>query len=333
MLLAACSATLAVGITAQDEALPRVDAFTTAAQALVQANAEAAALSFDASGRERIEYFPAVSRRKVEGSRLDAMSDAARRANQGVLRSVLSESGYLRVNAIRGLEDELARLEPGNARVRRSDAYLAKVYGNPTGSDPWSYQLEGHHLSVNATMVDGQLRGTPLFLGSNPAEVRSGTNAGVRVLAQQQDLARDLFESLTDKQKAQVLIVESGSIGPGGLTEVPELRGVSASDMSGAQLMTLRALVRSYTEHLHPTLATEELERIESSGWSKVRFSWRGGTKVGEAHSYRIQGPTVLIDFDMIRDDPSKPANHVHCLWRDPERDFGLDLIRARSSR
>jgi hypothetical protein len=107
--------------------------------------------------------------------------------------------------------------------------------------------------------------------------------------------------------------------------------GIAASALDAAQRATLDALIASYARHLRADFADEELARIAAAGPETLRFAWFGSTEPGEPHAYRVQGPTVLIEFDLIRDRPG-PANHVHCQWRDPERDFGLDLLREHEA-
>ena len=93
--------------------------------------------------------------------------------------------------------------------------------------------------------------------------------------------------------------------------------------MSKAQQALMLALVRSYATTLHPTVAHEELQRIETAGLDRLHFLWHGSTTPGSNHYYCIQGPTVLLEFDVLESS----ANHIHSLWRDPERDFGRDLL------
>jgi hypothetical protein len=94
--------------------------------------------------------------------------------------------------------------------------------------------------------------------------------------------------------------------------------------MSAKQKELLRRLLAEYAAWMPPALASERLARIEKAGFDKLRFGWAGGIQRGEAHYYRIAGPTVLVEYDNSQNN----ANHVHSVWRDFSGDFGRDLLR-----
>ena len=66
------------------------------------------------------------------------------------------------------------------------------------------------------------------------------------------------------------------------------------------------------------------MDRIRDAGLENLYFAWAGSMERGEGHYYRIHGPTILIEYDNVQNG----ANHVHSVWRDPENDFGDDLLR-----
>jgi hypothetical protein len=72
-------------------------------------------------------------------------------------------------------------------------------------------------------------------------------------------------------------------------------------------------------------LAEQELRRMREAGLERVHFAWAGPLEPGRAHYYRLHGPTLLIEYDNTQNN----ANHIHSVWHDPKRDFGLDLLRA----
>ena len=43
----------------------------------------------------------------------------------------------------------------------------------------------------------------------------------------------------------------------------------------------------------------------------------------GHPHYYRIQGPTIIIEYDNTQNN----ANHVHTVVRDLKKDFGGDEL------
>ncbi len=320
------------------------DAVVTGGRSLVAAHAARGgddapqlSFSFDDEQRAWLDFFPLAFRRGVRGLRMGEMTLAERRATHALLRGMLSEEGYLRVQFIRELEEVLNAMEGGNSRTRVIGDYAVQLFGAPGSGEPWAFKMEGHHLSLNATLVGDGFRGTPLFLGASPAEVRAGEHAGARALAPLRERAYDLLESLDDEQRA----LAQGSdttrlpgLGRGGpLPDPAEPSGLAAADMNDGQRALLLSLVEAYTENLREDFAVEELRRMRAAGVERLHFLWRGSMERGEPHSYLVQGPTLLVQLDAIADGGGDDANHLHAQWRDPERDHGADLIARHLER
>ena len=182
---------------------------------------------------------------------------------------------------------------------------------------------------MNMTVVDGKLvAGTPSFFGANPAEVKQGPRKGVRVLADEEDVARAFVKSLpTDLQKAAVF---SETAPKEIITEAKvriqplETAGIDGTKLSAEQKQALLKVIKVYVERYRPELAKDDLAKIEKAGLDKVRFAWAGGLDRGEGHYYRVQGPTFLLEYD----DTQNNNNHIHAAWRDFDGDFGEDLLR-----
>ena len=142
-------------------------------------------------------------------------------------------------------------------------------------------------------------------------------------MAPQQDLARTLLNSLSDEQKEDAFRPDVKSeIRRGLLPEIVQHTGVSAKNLSPEQRVVLFAIIRSYAETLRPSLADAEMKRIELAGLENLSFMWKGNTKTDRGHYYRIQGPAVLIEFH------TRDGVHLHSLLRNPQRDFGDDLLQ-----
>src|SRR5579859_4459299 len=124
----------------------------------------------------------------------------------GLLSAGLSQQGYIKAVTIMSLEDVLRILENADPNYRNPQKYYFSVFGTPSDTGTWGYRVEGHHLSQNFTVVNGKVAGTPSFFGANPAEVREGPRKGLRTLAAEEDLARDLLESLTPEQKKVAIV-------------------------------------------------------------------------------------------------------------------------------
>jgi hypothetical protein len=280
-------------------------------------------LPFDDPARTDWHFVP----RSRPGLTLGDMTDAQRALARALLRTALSSQGMLKVEQIMSLENVLRDMEHSPARDYLK--YTFTIYGDPGAAAPWAWKIEGHHICLNFTCVGDSLSAnTPSFLGANPAEVKSGPMAGLRVLSVEEDLARELLRSLDDAQRADAVIAEKAPadilLVPGrGFDDAPA-QGVAYARLHPAQRVMLDALLEEYARTLRREIAEGELARIRSSGIDSVRFAWAGPAEPGQGHYYRISGPTFVIEYDNTQGN----ANHVHTVWRDRTRDFGADALR-----
>ena len=281
--------------------------------------------TFEFSSEERVNFHFVPMPRK--GLPLAEMTPAQRHLASVLLNSPLSHRGYFKATTIMSLEQILSDLENGAPR-RNPELYYVSLFGKP-GQDVWGFRFEGHHLTLNFTLRGDQvLATTPSFLGTNPAEVRTGPRAGLRVLAVEEDLGRKLVKSLDARQGA--LAIYSKDAPSEVLTSDKrkawriEPLGIAGSALTKAQKATLTALIQEYLGRNRPELADADWAKIEKAGWDKIHFAWAGGTEPGTGHYYRVQGETFLLEYDNTQNN----ANHIHAVWRDLENDFGDDLLK-----
>ena len=265
-----------------------------------------------------------------EGLPFKDMPAPARAAAHELMKASLSAVGYAKaVNVIR-LEEVLRRLETFGALLRDPENYSITVFGHPAAAAPWGWRLEGHHLSLNFTLVPGKpIAMTPAFLGANPAEVPAGPHQGLRALAAEQDLARTLARSVEPRLRPR-LIIDTRALGdivsgPGRALSLATTAGLPLADLTGDQRSLALRLVEEYAQNMRAELAAEELRRVREAGIESLHFAWAGSLEPGKAHYYRLHGPTLLIEYDNTQND----ANHIHSVWHDLRNDFGLDLLRA----
>jgi hypothetical protein len=132
-----------------------------------------------------------------------------------------------------------------------------------------------------------------------------GEHAPVRFLQR-------FFEGLTDEQRRAL-----------GYDRAAPL-GLPASEMDASQRTLLGQLIEVYLGRLPDALSALERERVpEGDLW----FAWAGEDRPRRPHYYRLQAKgrsSLLIEYDNTQND----ANHVHAVWRDPDADFGADLLR-----
>jgi len=283
-----------------------------------------AAYPFAHEERENWHFVP----RDRQGVPLKAMTPAQREKARALLATGLSDRGVLQVEAIQALEYVLYAIE-GSAR-RDAGLYYFTVFGEPTEHGTWGWRVEGHHLSVNFTVIEGHhFSVTPSFMGANPGEVRRpGPELGKRALAQEEDLGRTLVTSLNPEQLKTALISANAPndiiTGNDRQAKLQAPVGLAYSAMTPAQQKQFVALVELYAGRLRPELAEAELKKIADHGWNSLQFAWAGGLARGEPHYYRIHGPHFVIEYDNTQNN----ANHVHTTWRDFAGDFGRDLLR-----
>lgn len=284
--------------------------------------------TFEFKGDDRLDWHFIPKDRK--GLTIKEMSADQRKLAHALLRSGLSTDGYAKATNIMSLESVLAELEGPSRRFPRDpELYHFFVFGTPDPKGTWGWRCEGHHFSANFTIIKGEFfGGTPSFLGTNPAEVRNGPRAGVRVLAAEEDLARQLVTSLdAEQKKAAIFTTEAPKeIFTEAKRRVQPLEsvGIVAEKLSSKQRALLMKLVSEYVHRVRPDLAKTDLQKIEKAGVSKILFAWGGGIEKGQGHYYRVQGPTFLLEYDNTQNN----NNHVHAAWRDFENDFGEDLLR-----
>jgi len=301
-------------------------AVTTAfIQSLSDSQRSSAVYDFDDEERLNWHFIP----RPRNGIPLKELDQSQLQKAHALLQAFLSAEGYQKTLSIRSLESVLAEIEQNGRFVRDPDMYFITVFGDPAVGGDWALRYEGHHLAMNWTFVRGMgIASSPQFFGTNPAEVRSGPRQGVRVLAAEEDIARQLVSSLDDAQSGRAILdmAVPRDIFTAAEKQVSALDdlGVSYADLDSRQKLRLLELIEQVASAQPSTLADARLASIREQGLENIKFAWIGSTQRGDAHYYRVQGPGFLIEYDNTQND----ANHVHLVWRDFTGDFGRDLIR-----
>lgn len=321
VLLALTLVATHAGSTTAAQLTERVQAFRLGLTPEQQAQAF---LSFEDDAREGWNFVPADRK----GLKLSDMNDMQRQLVQGICQAALSLRGMEKVRGIQQLEGILYELEnqnPGRDPLK----YILAVFGTPSGTDPWMLRFEGHHLSLNWTIIGNTvISSTPQFMGSNPGEVREGSCKGLRVLGAEEDLARGLVMALDAQQRAHCIL--SSTAPPDIITgrdrqaSLQADEGIAFGQLTPPQQAMMMKLIEELAHVQNEELAAVRLDKVRAEGLDGVKFAWMGGLQKGQGHYYRIQGKTFLIEYDNTQNN----ANHVHVVWRDPANDFGRDLLR-----
>jgi hypothetical protein len=308
------------------------------ATARIVASAQALLATLDEAGRTKVQ-FPFDSPQKTRwsnlptgpfnrgGLRLGDLAQAQRGAAMALLSTALSQEGYRKVLEImRGDEVLRAPGEPprgGGVRFGEDEYYLAFL-GVPSTRAPWMLQFGGHHLAINMTLAGRQATLAPSLTGAQPASY-SFEGRTVRPLGKENDLAFALMASLDAAQRSQAILGYSVSdlvLGPGqdGRTIQPE--GLLASGLSASQQTMLLDLVREWAGIAVDALAAPRMDEIRAR-LPQTYFAWSGPTVKGSAAYFRIQGPTLVIEYA-----PQRGVDHIHTIYREPANDYGARFAR-----
>lgn len=289
-----------------------------------------AKVAFPFEGEERLRWhFIPNETFPRKGLMIKEMNEAQRSMAHALLKTGLSQRGYITVTGIISLEDILKATETGGKMARNREEYYFSVFGTPSAQGAWGWRVEGHHVSLRFTIVKGaMIASSPAFLGTNPAEVRDGAQKGLRLLANREDAGRALVESLDASQRQSAIInpVAPTDIATMNKNDITPLdpAGIAATKLTAKQVALLMQIIDAYSSTMEADVAADRMKKIQDAGVDKITFAWAGETERGKKHYYRVQGSTFLIEFDNTQND----GNHVHSVWRDFNGDFGRDLLR-----
>jgi hypothetical protein len=339
ILVGACLAAAVTGaiIAAERSSSAMADAAAAFLSSLTPEQRQKATFAFDSSERTHWNFIP-VEAFPRNGLMVREMNDAQRKKAHDLLKAGLSQRGYLTATSIMDLETILGDLEhrgrdggrgQAEGMARDPGKYFFSVFGTPSKKESWGWRAEGHHVSLQFTIVNGTMvASSPTMFGSNPAEVPEGPKKGLRILADQEDTARALLMALDQSQRAKAVIqnVALNEIVTTNKVEVSPLSpvGLTADAMTAPQRDMLMKVVETYTSKMADDIAADRLAKLRKAGLEKIAFAWAGEAERGKKHYYRVQGPTFLIEHDNSQNN----GNHIHSVWRDFNGDFGRDLLR-----
>ncbi len=273
-----------------------------------------------------------------QGVSLRDMTAGQRDAASQLLGVSLSTRGLEQSRAIMRTDHTLGELknDPENFA---EDLYFFTVMGEPSATEPWGWQLDGHHLIINFFVLGDQVVMTPVFMGAEPVVTTSGKYAGNELMQVEQDLGLELMHTLSPEQQGAATLSDYKQ-GTDIQAEanrdnlVLDYSGVQASSLDENQRAQLVELIGVYVGRMnegHANVRMTEVVAHLNDTW----FAWVGDTSDDAVFYYRIHSPVVLIEFDHQRpvgvpDSPEGPSrNHIHTVVRTPNgNDYGKDLLR-----
>jgi hypothetical protein len=275
-----------------------------------------------------------------QGVSFAEMSPQQRESAFALMGAALSAKGLKLSRDIMKLNHTLGELSNNNFDEYGEWLYHITVMGKPSASEPWGWQLDGHHLIINYFVLGDQVVMTPLFVGSEPVRADAGKYRGVEIMQGEQAAGLNMMNALTPPQRALAQL-EVSKTGNNNLTEafkdnvVLDYAGIAAKSLSAAQKQQLLALIKLYVDNMKEGHARVRMSEVEKH-LDATYFAWIGDTQPTSVFYYRIHSPVILIEFDhqrpanlrhMMPDQPNR--QHIHAVVRTPNgNDYGKDLLR-----
>jgi hypothetical protein len=262
------------------------------------------------------------------GVKLGDLNKEQREKAMNVVAAVLSKEGYQKVIDImdgdQKLLDNPAKgkgKDGGKGPMFGKDLYYLAIFGTPSETKPWMVQFGGHHLGVNVTVVGRYFVLTPTHTGTQPALFKRG-EMDVRPLGRENDTAIKLMETLDEKQRKQAVIGEKTQgelvVGPGRDGKTVEAKGIKGSDLTKEQQAQLLDVIGAWVNIVESDTAAARLAEIKET-IGETYFAWSGPIEKGKAAYFRVQGPSVIIEYA-----PQGSTDHIHTVIRNPKDEYGV---------
>lgn len=299
------------------------NAATVFLASLDESQSKGARFEFKASERENWHFVPMDDRK---GVRLDALKPHQQHLAFGLLGTGLSQKGLLTATQIMTLE-QILQNRGEDAERRNPEKYHIAIFGEPSEKEVWGWRFEGHHLSLNFSLLGDKVVGMPAFFGTNPAELKKGPLKGMRPLGEIEDAARDFAVELVKAEKSPVFSEEAPKeilTAQDSTAKGQKVQGISSDKLTGEEIKKLMGIVHSVASFQRKELSNEALHMINTVQRKKLHFAWAGSLERGEGHYFRIQGVDFIIEYANTQND----ANHAHLVWRDLKNDFARDALK-----
>jgi len=267
------------------------------------------------------------------------MSEEQRKAAFDLMHASLSAKGLKLSEDIMKLNHTLGEIN-NNFQEYGEWLYWITIMGEPSETEPWGWQMDGHHLIINYFVLGDQVVMTPFFVGSEPVIAETGKYKGTTILQEEQQAGLNMLRSLNNDQMKDAVIQVSKD-GNNNLTEafrdnvVLDYAGASVSSFSADQKKRLLALIGLYVDNMDDGHAKVKMDEVKQY-IDQTYFAWIGGSDDKSVYYYRVHSPVILIEFDHQRPvatrqlygtDPHR--QHVHVVVRTPNgNDYGTDLLR-----
>ena len=276
-------------------------------------------------GEVRREWTNLPARPDADGIRMGELNEKQAKAACDLMAALLSKEGYTKLTNIMLADDQLLRGGRRRAGFGTED-FSVVLFGTPSETKPWGFQLDGHHVGFNMAIEGDKLSMSPSFIGTQPESFKIASKT-YRPFAGEMDLAYELVGSLTSKQlQTGIVGAKRGNVrlGPGKDGQVPPKKGVACSTFTADQKSKLIKLISQWVNCLPPKHAEARMAKIKKE-IDQTYFAWNGDKKPKGDCSYMIHGPTLIIEY-ACQDLGGDPLNHLHSVYRDPTNEYGKQM-------
>jgi Protein of unknown function (DUF3500) len=282
------------------------------------------------------------------GLRLEFQPEAVQQAALELVRASLSPEGFELVHQMMLINGYLGRVVDLET-ILNEFSYNIALYGEPHSTEPWGWQLFGHHAAVNCLVVEGRMSVGPVFLGAEPDQIDEGPHAGGEPFADRVDLALELMAALTPEQRAAAIAFEDmvdaampeGRVHPGDErhlagafqdNRVIPLEGVRLGDAGPPPRELALRIVESFVSLLPSGPRAARMREVEEH-LDETWLSWIGGHGHGDVFYFRLQSPVLIAELDhhcgVFLDYDTPQPFHIHTVLRTPNgNDYGRSWVR-----
>ena len=274
---------------------------------------------------------------KRKGVGFDEMTEAQRELAFGLMKASLSAKGLKLSQDIMKLNGTLAELA-NDFEEYGEWLYWITIMGEPSATEPWGWQIDGHHLIINYYVLGDQVVMSPVFIGSEPVHAKAGKFKGTIVMQDEQNIGLKLIQSLSEEQQQEAIVAKlkngNNAVAQAYRDNINlDYAGIPASKLDEQQKALLLQVAEAYVGNMSPGHAKVKMDEVKAH-LDRTYFSWVGGTQEDSVFYYRIHSPVLLIEFDHERRvapfrsrEPTR--DHIHAVIRTPNgNDYGKDLLR-----
>jgi hypothetical protein len=282
------------------------------------------------------------------GLRLEELDESTRGFVHDLLRAGTSDSGYRKIVDTMRVNGFLGEVV-GLPKLLNENSYNLNIFGTPSATEPWGWNLYGHHLCLSTLFIGGQQVFAPVFFGAEPNEIDDGPYAGTTLFREQEVAGVELMAALSPEQREQAVLytrkrdpaMPEGRVHPGDElhlggafqdNRVIPYEGLPIGDASPTVVELVVGLVEKFLDYQPPGPRAARIADVRRH-LDQTHLCWIGGTSLGDTFYYRIQSPVIMVEFDhhagIFLANPEPEHFHIHTVVRFPNaNDYGVDLVR-----